>query len=300
LGKDRITSEKSADPIDRKHSRVAGGRVVSVSSYSKRSPNITLLQTTEDPSWPKLVQAAVELIGATLGVRQQMKNRSPKSYSARGTCGFMLFAATLLLAACGQGTPAATATLTPVSAQTTEGGWPIPADKYVFIERWIEVYQDSAVSAYIDFPSYGFDRDSGSIEPDIVPPGRWFPLEDLTELKVVYGRGTERTGSAGTGVNSQVFAVTALPFTEPLKGDTDVVVTAQSVDVQGIVYLRRGNERIVLRPGESWTRDGKSTVEWGGIKSEVLSRERISNHGVLDKSGIQVIEEAEPTSEPAR
>jgi len=59
-------------------------------------------------------------------------------------------------------------------------------------------------------------------------------------------------------------------------------------DAQGVVYLRRGNEQIVLQPGESWVGEGKSTVEWGGVKSEISSRERISNFGVLDKSGIQM------------
>jgi hypothetical protein len=82
--------------------------------------------------------------------------------------------------------------------------------------------------------------------------------------------------------------VTGLPFTEPPKGDTEVLVTVESVDAQGVVYLRRGDEQIVLQPGESWTRDGQSTVEWAGIKSEISSQERISNLGVFDKSGIQV------------
>jgi len=196
--------------------------------------------------------------------------------SKLATLGFVLLAVALLLTACEQRAP----TLTE---------WPIPTDKYVFIERWIEIYQDSVMSAFIDFPTYHFDQNSGELKPDIVPPGRWFPLEDLTELKVVYGRGTKRTGSAGAGINSQVFAVTGLPFTEPPKEDTDVVVTVERVNAQGVAYFRRGNEQIVLQPSESWTREGKSTIEWGEVKSEVLSRERISNFGVLDKSGIQTV-----------
>lgn len=223
--------------------------------------------------------------------------------SKLATLGFALLAVALLFAACEQRAPTPTATLTPAPTQVIEEEWPIATDKYVFIERWIEIYKeqwiapykDSAVSAFIDFPTYRFDQNSDELQPDIVPPGRWFPLEDLTELKVVYGRGTERTGSAGTGINSQVFAVTDLPFTEPPKGDTGVVVTVESVNAHGIAYLRRGNEQIVLQPGESWTRDGKSTIEWGGVKSEVWSKERISNFGVLDKSRIQVIKETEPT-----
>jgi hypothetical protein len=161
-------------------------------------------------------------------------------------------------------------------------------DKYVFIERWIEVYEDSAVSAFIDFPTYVFDENSGELKPDIVPPGRWFPLEDLAELKVVYGRGTSRTGSAGSGINSRVFAFTELPSTEPTKEDADVLVTVEGIDAQGVAYLRRGNQQIVLEPGEDWTREGKSIVEWGGTKSEIASRERISNFGVREKSKIQL------------
>ncbi len=208
--------------------------------------------------------------------------------------GFALFAVASLLAACEQ--RASTPTLT----REIEQEWPIPAEKYVFIERWIDIYKDSFGSAFIDFPTYRFDQNGGILEPDIVPPGRWFPLKDLTELKVVYGRGTKRTAPAGAGVNSKVFAVTGFPFTEPPKEDTDVLVTVERVNAQGVACLRRGDELIVLQPGESWTREGKSTVEWGGVKSEILSRERISNFGVLDKSGIQVIKTVESTPEPAK
>lgn len=208
---------------------------------------------------------------------QDWETRLMKSKSA--TLGFVLLVGALLLTACGQRA---------LRHRASEEEWPVPADQCVFVERWIEIYKDSFSSAFIDFPTYRFDQDSGALEPGIVPSGRWFPLEDLTELKVVYGRGTERTGSAGTGVNSQLFAVTGLPFTEPPKGDTDVLITLERVDAQGIVYLRRGDEQIVLQPGESWVRDGNSTVEWGGVRSELSSKERISNFGVFDKSGIQV------------
>jgi len=202
-----------------------------------------------------------------------------------------LLALVTLLAACQQRAPTPIAALTSPATRGIDEDWPIPTGKYVFIERWIEVYEDSAMSVYIDFPTYRFDQDSGELRPDIVPSGWWFPLEDLAEVMVVYGRGSERSGSAGTGMNSQVFAVTGLPFTEPPKWDTDVVVTVDTVDAQGIVHLRRGSEQILLRPGESWTRDGKCAVEWGGVKSVIASKERVSNFGVLDKSRIQVVKE---------
>jgi hypothetical protein len=188
-----------------------------------------------------------------------------------------LLMVTLIFAACGGTAPMPTATVTSI----------LPADKYVLIERWIEIYQGGF--AFIDFPTYVFDPDTGELRPDIVPRGKWFPLDDLTELKVVYGRGTSRTGSAGSGINSRVFAVTELPFTEPAKEDTDVVVTVEGIDAQGVAYLKRGNQRIVLQPGQDWTREGKSTVEWGGDKLEIFSRERISNYGIQEKSKIQLV-----------
>lgn len=199
-----------------------------------------------------------------------------------------LLAVTLVLVACQRVASTPTATPTPGPTETIQEEWSIPIDKYVFIERWIEIYEDSAMSVYLDFPTYAFDQNSGQLRPDIVPPGRWFPLEDLTALKVVYGRGTSRTGSAGTGVNSRVFAITELSFSEPAKEDTDVVLTVERVDADGVVYLKRGAQRIVLQPGQDWTSDGKCVVEWGGITSEISYRERISNYGVLDKSKIQV------------
>jgi hypothetical protein len=140
------------------------------------------------------------------------------------TLGFALLSVVLLLVACEQRAPTPTGALTRAPTRVIGEEWSISPDKYVFIERWIEIYQDSTMSAFIDFPTYRFDQNSWELTPDIVPPGRWFPLEDLTELKVVYGRGTKRTGPAGTGTNSQVFAATGLPFTEPPKWDTDVVV----------------------------------------------------------------------------
>ena len=185
-------------------------------------------------------------------------------------------ALTLITAACGSATsnPTPSATSLP------------PPDKYVFIERWIEIYQDG--SAYIDFPTYIFDRTTGELQPHIVPPGKWFPLEDLTPLKVVYGRGTSHTGSAGGGANSAVFAVTDFPFIEPARDDTNVTVTIEGISINGVAYLKRGNQQIVLQPGEEWTRDGQSTVERGGVKSEISSRERIMNYGIQEKSKIQL------------
>jgi len=184
------------------------------------------------------------------------------------------------LAACRRATP----TPTPVPAQ-----WVISTDKYVFVERWIEVYGGSPGSMFIDFPTYEFNQETGGLKPYIVPPGHWFPLDDMSQLEVVFGRGTSRTGPAGAGANSKVFAITALPFTETPKDDTDVLVTVERIDADGTVHLKRGNQPIVLPPGQSWTIDGESTVEWGGVTFTIVARERITNYGVLDKSKIQLI-----------
>lgn len=182
-----------------------------------------------------------------------------------------------------------TACRRPAPTPTAAAEWPIPADKYVFVERWIEIYGGSSGFAFIDFPTYEFDQNSGELLPHIVPAGHWFPLDDLSGLKVVYGRGTSRTGSAGSGANSRVFAITALPFTEPPKEDADVLVTLERVDADGVVHLRRGSQEIVLSPGQSWNRDGESNVEWGGVRSVIAARERITNYGVQDKSKIQLV-----------
>ena len=193
-----------------------------------------------------------------------------------------------LISACK---PSAT-TLPPTSAVPMQ--WSIPSDQYAFVERWIEISQGS--SMFIDFPTYHFDPNTGALAPDIVPPGRWFPLEDFTQLKVAYGRGTSRTGQAGTGANSRVFAVTELPFTEPPKEDADVAVTIEGIDAYGVAYLLRGDQSIVLQPGEEWTWEGKSTIDWSGNRLEMVVKERISNFGLLDKAGIQLIKDAQPTN----
>jgi hypothetical protein len=169
--------------------------------------------------------------------------------------------------------PITTQQLLALADEWAKPAWPIPAAKYVFIERWINIGN----GAYLDFPTYIFDRENGALRPYIVPAGRWFPLENLTDLKVVYGRGTE-----SYGINSQVFAITDLPFTEPLKYDTDVAVSIEKIDGQGNAYLRRGDEQIMLKPGENWTMEGKSKI------TNSTSEERISNYGVFEKSKIQL------------
>ncbi len=180
-----------------------------------------------------------------------------------------------LVAACGGDSPRAA---TPTSLPA--------ADKYVFVERWIDVYEGPLAAAFIDFPTYSFNRDTGELTPYIVPPGNWFPLEDLTALKVAYGRGT---GSKTGGIESKVFAITGFPFVEPAKEDTDVLVTVEGIDADGVAYLKRGDQQIVLQPGQEWTRDVKSTVDWGGVKSDVSARERITNYGLQDKARIQLV-----------
>ena len=64
------------------------------------------------------------------------------------------------------------------------------------------------------------------------------------------------------------------------------------------VHLSRGNELVVLQPGESYIKDGKNIVEIGGVKAEISSKERISNFGVFDKSKIRVGEKTAPIPEP--
>ena len=166
---------------------------------------------------------------------------------------------------------------------------PMPQNKYVFIERWIEIYQDSSGSTLIDFPTYIFDPDSGELKSHIVSAGPWFPLQDLTDLKVVYGRGTSRTGQAGVGENSKIFALIEFPFTEPPKEDTDVQVTVEWIDRFGVAFLTRGTQKMFLEPGASYTSDEKTIVEWDGVRSEILSRERITNYGWQDKSKIKLM-----------
>ena len=105
-----------------------------------------------------------------------------------------------------------TSTQKAIPPRSAEQEWPLPAGKYVFIEGQIEIYEDSCVSAFLDFPTYRPDQSTGELGLEIVPLGRWFPLEDLTELKVSYGRGTQHSVQAGIGASSQVFAVTRVPL----------------------------------------------------------------------------------------
>ena len=56
----------------------------------------------------------------------------------------VFLAVTLIVAACQRAAPP-TATLTPPPTQTMPKEWSIPTDEYVLIERWTEIYQDSAM-----------------------------------------------------------------------------------------------------------------------------------------------------------
>ncbi|HEY9246907.1 MAG TPA: hypothetical protein VIO11_08685, partial [Candidatus Methanoperedens sp.] len=156
---------------------------------------------------------------------------------------------------------------------SVDDNWSVPADKYVFIERWVNInFSSGHPPILIDFPTYIFDKEKGTLEPFMVSNGKWFPLENLTDLKVVYGSGT---GIQGDGAASQIFAITEFPF-------TDDVVTIEKVEGQGVVYLKRGEEQIVLKPGENWT----IRVDSGFPNSTAM--ESISNYGIFEKSRIKL------------
>jgi len=193
----------------------------------------------------------------------------------------------LLLGACGRaGTSSpASVTATPVPIPTATPA--VPADKYVLVERWVEVYEDSTVKTLADSTTYAVV--GGALKPDMVSEGEWFRSDDLAGVVVVYGRGARRTGGAGGGTSSGLFAATGFPFTEPASDDSDVPVSIEGVDGHGTVYLRRGDQEIVLQPSQAWTTDGEITVVSDGIGRVISRREGISNHGLLDKSKIELV-----------
>jgi len=200
---------------------------------------------------------------------------------------------TLLLAACGQGTATSMASPSPIQRSQSSATpslthpsnavWSLPVEKYVFVEHWIELYN---YSGYLDFPTYAFSRESGELKPYIVPSGRWFPLSDLTPLKVVIGNGIS-VESGGSGARSEIIAVTELPFTNTWlsgleSGDAEIIL--ENVDTQGVVYLQRNGEPIELHPGENW--------QWKQVMPDSVELvARLSNYGIFDKARIQLVKE---------
>lgn len=188
-------------------------------------------------------------------------------------------------------TPIATPTSTSPSQPTV--AWPLPTDKYIFIERWVtiesEVDDRGSIYAFIDYPTYQYMPQTRVLVNNSSDP-RLLSAGNIADLRVVYGRGTSRVGSAGQGANSSLKAVAKVPFTDAYTGDTDAQLTLLRVDGDGVAYLGRGSEDLVLRPGDEGTVQVKAVVRSirdHNASSTITGKERISNFGILDKASIR-------------
>ncbi len=135
--------------------------------------------------------------------------------------------------------PTVPPTATPTLAPQPTVEWLLPQDKYVFIERGVTRSSETSDGRgtgflYIDVPMYQFYPKTKVLISRSGESRTSLAGEGLVALKVAYGRGTQRTGTAGTGMSSRIIAVTEIPFTDFGLSDTDAQVRLRRVDADGV------------------------------------------------------------------
>jgi len=155
----------------------------------------------------------------------------------------------------------------------------VPEGKYQFVEYWTHsVMGDGCQRLCIDFPTYGFDPQTGwlNISSAFYPS----PTLMLDEDDIGYfGRGTS-LGGVGCGASSDLTIVRAFPFSSD-------DITLRYVDLTGILTLQRGGELISLEADEAWTSAEEAEVwDWLGVDCVVTSTHRITNYAFEDRDKI--------------
>ena len=159
----------------------------------------------------------------------------------------------------------------------------IPADKYLFIEKWtqriVEVL-DGDYGLCIDFPTYYYNASSGALYPYSVSRVR---VND--SLVGIYGTGTSLhvINGTGGGAASGLTGFYSLPF-------NDSELTIMAATAAGSAKVTFGNETRVLNPGDEWLETKgqvKRSEETGALINESFIT-LIKNFGLWDKSKIEL------------
>ena len=169
-------------------------------------------------------------------------------------------------------TPTPTTNLSPSPAP-----WIILPNKYVFIDHHIHTYGELIEGSYpslmVDFPTYNFNKETGSLSGMIN-----FDINET--LKAVYGGGISLSGAAGGGAATGLSGVYELPYE---KGG----ITILKIDSDGTAYIVYKGVSIILKNDEEWVNiTSRVDIQETG-KAKLTETDKIVNYGILDKSKIE-------------
>jgi hypothetical protein len=193
---------------------------------------------------------------------------------------------------------------TPPPTATTNSGSNgldgLTGGKYLFIQYWNSVAGTGKLPALaIDFPDYRFDPTTGTLSS--FNPNQAITLAS-TALGFI-GRGTSRSGDAGTGAVSSLKTIDQLPYS------IDVAMFTGSINLQavpnmeetkpvglkvlsvaddGTISIELDNKTITLAPGQSWVQTVDADLNKGQYKGHLTMTSTLTNYGWQDRSKINV------------
>jgi hypothetical protein len=155
----------------------------------------------------------------------------------------------------------------------------VPEGEYLLVEYWEHnVLGASCEGLCIDFPTYGFDPQSGELffyasnSPD--------PALVLGDDDAGYVGSGESLGGAGYGASSGLTKISSCPLSQD-------GVTLRHVSEGGTVTLERQGQTIILAPGETWVSEEQVEVwDWMNPACVVTSTQRLTNYGFQDRDKI--------------
>jgi hypothetical protein len=153
---------------------------------------------------------------------------------------------------------------------------------FLLIEEWHSI-EGSLLSGnssevpiiLIDFPTYNINEASKKIRV----PYRQERLENLSNTKIIFASGESRGGVIGGGISSHLIPIEDFPV--------HINRGAYSIDIIS-------NERVLINnnteipPGDQYSYDSNSTINYGSAVVSIHSRTTIRNYGIWPKDSIGV------------
>ncbi|MGQ9683596.1 MAG: hypothetical protein ACUVX9_13740 [Anaerolineae bacterium] len=212
--------------------------------------------------------------------------------------GFVACLLALLIAACSAPGPVPAPSPNPLLPTATANPTAAPvkaplAGRYVFIEALVTVDGTGALPAVmIDFPTYTFDKSTGTLSPFSAETS--IPLAE-TDWGLL-GTGSMRVGSAGGGAATQLVPIPALPYTTTIgvftgKAKPDgqeemrqAPLVFEAMTPEGTLVVHIDGRRVMLAPGAAWTQIAETDVQTPQGAGHYRVITRIVNHGWLQRS----------------
>jgi len=197
-----------------------------------------------------------------------------KGKTSVGLIAIIAIIVAVIFSGCTEEAPMPTPT---TNLSPTPTPWGIPPNKYVFIDHHIHTYGELIEGSYpslmVDFPTYNFNKETGSLSGMIN-----FDINET--LKAVYGDGLSLSGAAGGGAATGLSGVYELPYE---KGG----ITILKIDSDGTAYIVYKGVSIILKNDEEWVNiTSRVDIQETG-KAKLTETDKIVNYGILDKSKIE-------------